>query len=87
MTFFNEDGSAYSSTEATIMAFMSEAVIRKRRKEILAHVLYAVFINQSKMKLSARKFYGVLKNNGYRLRPALGGDIYENLQFKNGERP
>ena len=83
MTFFNDNGTAHDAAEASILSFVETVVTPKKGKVILAIVLYAKFIKRTGADVSAKRFFRVLAKHGYRARPELGGDIFENLTFTN----
>ena len=84
MTFFNEDGTARTSTEASILNFLDTEVTREKGKFIPAIALYAVYIGSSGDDVSAKKFFRILAKHGYRSRSQLGGDFFENLTITEG---
>ena len=71
-------------SKASILRFVDQAVTPKKGKVILAIVLYAKFIKRTGADVSAKRFFRVLAKHGYRARPELGGDIFENLTFTRG---
>ncbi len=82
MTFFNDDGSVRNHTEDSIRTFLDTAVTRKKGKFIPAIALYGMFIKRTGADVPAKRFFRILEDNGYHSRPALGGDYFENLSFK-----
>ena len=71
------------ASKASILAYIDQAVVPKSGKAILAIVLYAKFIKRTGADVSAKRFFRILAKHGYRARPELGGDIFENITFTN----
>ncbi len=69
------------ASKVSILEFLDTAVTRKSGKVVLAIVLYAMFINRTGADVSAKRFFRILDQHGYRSRREIGGDIFENLTF------
>ena len=85
MTFFNENGPARTATEESIVSFVETAVTRKKGSFIPAIALYGMFIKRTGSDVSAKKFFRILNEIGYRPCSDMGGEYYKNLTFIEGE--
>ena len=85
MTFFNENGTARTATEESILLFVEKAVTRKKGSFIPAIALYGIFIKRTGADVHTKKFFRIVDEFGFRPRAAIGGDYYENLTFTEGE--
>jgi hypothetical protein len=73
-----------AATRQAVESFLETETQRRRGKCIIAIALYATFIHRSGRYVPYRTFLRILRQNGYHLVYAVGGDIYENLSLTEG---
>ena len=77
------------STKQDVLAFVEDTTTPKKGGSVQAFRLYISYCKYVRLSplanrvISAKRFYRILDDNGYRLRLGQDGGIYKDLEFIN----